>query len=621
MSDLKLNFQRRAAAVPSAAPHVPLGRILVRNGAITHAQLHAALELQLRLNAPIGEIIVAEGWASEDQVQAALVEQRGLAVVDLCRDRPEPTLWDLQPREFWQRTRSAPFKRTGAFLQVATARPDRFAEVEAGFSETGLIPLPVLGHAAAIDTVFADHFAGPLVHRAETRVAPEFSCRGYARTYGLWGGGALAGLAAIASIAPAALAVAAFAAACLTLLMFFSLRCVGFLAHILAPTADTDGDLIRAKLPKVSVIVPLYKEREIANALIRRLGRLTYPKALLDVILVLEAKDAVTRAALEDLVLPHWMRVLEVPDTGGLTTKPRALNYALDFCAGEIVGIWDAEDAPESDQIEKVVQQFDRAGPDVACLQGILDYYNPRTNWRARCFTIEYCSWFRAVMPGIARLGLVVPLGGTTLFMRKTVLEELGGWDAHNVTEDADLGVRLCRAGYRTEFIRTSTYEEANHRLWPWVKQRSRWLKGFMITYLVHMRAPRQLWRDLGVWRFLGVQAFFLGTLGQFLLAPVLWTFWLGALGAPGPWTGLIDTQVLTIAATLLLAVEGISFAIAATALSTPGRRFLLPWILAMPLYYPAGVIAAYKALYELAVKPYFWDKTQHGQVVEGVTP
>ncbi|WP_372571077.1 glycosyltransferase [Ruegeria jejuensis] len=614
MSDLQLIFQRRSAAVPVAAPHEPLGRILVRNGAITHAQLHAALELQLRLNAPIGEIIVAEGWASEDQVQTALVKQSNLEQVELARNQPEPALWDLQPRAFWQRVGCVPYKKAGAFLQVATARPDRFAEVEAAFSESDLVPLPVLSRAAEIDAVFADHFAATLAHRAETRVAQVFSCRGYARSYGLWGGGVLAAIAALGVFAPAVLAITAFILACLTLLLFFSLRGIGFLAHALAPPMAADEPPIQTKLPKVSVIVPLYKEREIATALIKRLGRLTYPKALLDVILVLEAKDEVTRETLRGLTLPHWMRVLEVPETDGLTTKPRALNYALDFCVGEIVGVWDAEDAPEPDQIEKVVQQFDRAGQDVACLQGILDYYNPRTNWRARCFTIEYSSWFRAVMPGIARLGLVVPLGGTTLFMRKTILEELGGWDAHNVTEDADLGVRLCRAGYRTAFIHTVTHEEANHRLWPWVKQRSRWLKGFMITYLVHMRAPRQLWRDLGSWRFLGVQAFFLGTLGQFLLAPVLWSLWLGVLGAPGPWAGLIDTRVLTATAALLLAVEGIGAMIAAKAIWTPDRRFLLPWVLSMPLYYPAGVIAAYKALYELAVKPYFWDKTQHGQ-------
>jgi len=136
------------------------------------------------------------------------------------------------------------------------------------------------------------------------------------------------------------------------------------------------------------------------------------------------------------------------------------------------------EDDPDPDQVEIMVRRFDEVGPDVACLQGILDYHHSRHNWLARCFTIEYAAWFRAQLPGVARLGLVVPLGGTTLFFRREALEELGGWDAHNVTEDADLGLRLARAGYRTELVATVTHEEPNARPLKWIRQRSRWLKG-----------------------------------------------------------------------------------------------------------------------------------------------
>ena len=364
-------------------------------------------------------------------------------------------------------------------------------------------------------------------------------------------------------------------------------------------------------------MVPLYKEREIADALIRRLRRLTYPKALLDVILVLEQDDDVTRNTLAKIDLPSWIRTIEVPGLNGLTTKPRAMNYALDFCRGDILGVWDAEDAPQSDQIERVVRHFTQAAPEVVCLQGGLDYYNPRTNWRSRCFTIEYNSWFRVILPGIARLGLVVPLGGTTFFFRRDKLLELGGWDAHNVTEDANLGVRLSRAGYRTEMVDTTTFEEANFRAWPWVKQRSRWLKGFMVTYLVHMRDPLQLYRDLGLLKFVGVQAFFLGTIGQFLLAPVLWMFWLTALGLFNPMLLVLPHQTLTSLVWLFLAAEGLNIGVGVLAVSARERRFLLPWVPTMFLYFPLGVVAAYKALWELAVKPFFWDKTQHGQAGE----
>jgi cellulose synthase/poly-beta-1,6-N-acetylglucosamine synthase-like glycosyltransferase len=187
---------------------------------------------------------------------------------------------------------------------------------------------------------------------------------------------------------------------------------------------------------------------------------------------------------------------------GTLQTKPRALNYALSFAKGSIIGVYDAEDAPAPDQLHVVVNRFAQRGPEVVCLQGQLDFYNSHSNWLAHCFTVEYATWFRIMLPSLERLGLAIPLGGTTLFFRRDILESLGGWDAHNVTEDADLGIRLARHGYRTEIIDTVTQEEANARAWPWVKQRSHWLKGYAITYGVHMRSPLKLWRDLGAWRF-----------------------------------------------------------------------------------------------------------------------
>ncbi len=360
-------------------------------------------------------------------------------------------------------------------------------------------------------------------------------------------------------------------------------------------------------------MVPLLRESEIAETLVKRLSRLTYPKALLDVVLVLEEGDATTRATLERTELPKWMRVIEVPASDGLTTKPRALNYALDFCRGSLIGIWDAEDAPAPSQIEDVVEHFHHADEDVVCLQGILDYYNPRANWMARCFTIEYATWWRLVIPGIAKLGLVVPLGGTTLFFRRDKLIELGGWDAHNVTEDADLGVRLARFGYVTEIMPTVTREEANCRMWPWVKQRSRWLKGFMVTYLVHMRSPKRLWRDLGPLRFLGVQAFFIGTVSQFLLAPVLWSFWLLMFGLPHPANAVLPENSTALLLSLLLYAGVINICAGLVAVQGRGHRHLMAWVPTLIFYFPLGALASYKALWELATDPYFWDKTQHG--------
>ncbi|WP_317616312.1 glycosyltransferase family 2 protein [Paracoccus mutanolyticus] len=310
------------------------------------------------------------------------------------------------------------------------------------------------------------------------------------------------------------------------------------------------------------------------------------------------------------------MRVVRVPD-GPIRTKPRALNYALNFCRGSIIGVWDAEDRPEPDQLHKVARGFHFAAPDVACLQGVLDYYNPRTNWLSRAFTMEYAAWFRGTLAGAAALDLVVPLGGTTLFFRRDLLERVGAWDAWNVTEDCDLGVRLTRRGYRTQMLDTVTHEEACCRLVPWIKQRSRWLKGFVMTWGVHMRDPVGLWRDLGTGRFVALQVQLAASVSQYLLAPVLWSLWLLSLGLPHPVRGLLEGRLggnaIALLFSLFLLAEFLNMAIAAWAVRGRTHRHLLPWVATLHLYFPLGCLAAWKAIYEVVAKPFYWDKTQHG--------
>jgi cellulose synthase/poly-beta-1,6-N-acetylglucosamine synthase-like glycosyltransferase len=317
--------------------------------------------------------------------------------------------------------------------------------------------------------------------------------------------------------------------------------------------------------------------------------------------------------------LPHWMRGGGVPE-GQPKTKPRAMNYALDFCRGDIIGIFDAEDAPSPDQLTRVAERFANGPQDLVCLQGVLDYYNARQNWLARCFTIEYATWFRVMMPGMERLGFAIPLGGTTLYFKRSALEKLGGWDAHNVTEDADLGFRLARHGYRTEMLHTTTREEANCHAIPWVKQRSRWLKGYMVTYLVHMRRPGVLLRQLGARKFLGFQMHFVTALSQFLLAPLLWSMWMILLGLPHPLPLVVSDEWIRTMAVLFFGAEICTMMAGFVAVSGAAHRHLLPWVPTMHFYFPLGVLAAYKALYELIFAPFYWDKTQHGHSLNAPT-
>jgi cellulose synthase/poly-beta-1,6-N-acetylglucosamine synthase-like glycosyltransferase len=193
------------------------------------------------------------------------------------------------------------------------------------------------------------------------------------------------------------------------------------------------------------------------------------------------------------------------------------------------------------------------------------------------------------------------------------VLEKVGAWDACNVTEDADLGIRLARFGYRTEMLSSTTLEEATCHVRPWVNQRSRWIKGYMMTYLTHMRAPRRLYDDLGARGFWGFQILFLGSLSQALLAPVLWSFWALFLGLGHPLAGLLGPQVLHVLVGFFVSCEALSMAVLLLGLKRSGQRLSAFWVPTGALYFPLQALAAYKAAYEMLVKPFFWDKTAHG--------
>ncbi|TMM50782.1 glycosyltransferase family 2 protein [Sulfitobacter sabulilitoris] len=619
MSDLRLDWPV-SPAISADGPPVPIGRHLVRKGLIAPQYLVHALELQRHIDAPLGEIMVSEGLVSRDDVLDALSDQANAQRVDLTESPPAAEMCDALPAAICIAHNVVPWMYVGRTLLVATNDPGKFDHLRACLGARAAYLVPVISDSVQIAHHQSRLYGAELAAKASVRVPAIESCRNWGARTGTrrWIAFCALGLSAAALIvSPIWTITIAMIYASLTLLLTAGMKAAAFWAQITHGLHDRPAaftlDKMPFRLPRVSVLVPLLHEKEIASALIKRLSQLTYPKSLLDVILVLEASDDVTRETIARTDLPNWMSVIEVPDEGGLLTKPRALNYALDFCRGTVIGVWDAEDWPEPDQIERVVTRFHDAPDNVACLQGILDYYNSRTNWMSRCFTIEYATWWRVVLPGMAKLGLVIPLGGTTLFFRRDILERLGGWDAHNVTEDADLGVRLARHGYVTELLPTVTFEEANCRPWPWVRQRSRWLKGFMITYLVHMRSPRKLLRELGFVRFMGLQSIFLATFSQFACAPLLWSFWLALAGVTHPVSHSLGATAAWAMAALFLITELLNLGMSLVAVSGRGRRHLLIWVVTMPLYFTLGAVASYKALYEMIAQPFFWDKTQHG--------
>ncbi len=614
------------AAIPAARPktgRVPIGTILLKMGAVAPGDLLKAVAMQARQAVRLGDILLTHGWVTEDALLAALARQWGARVADLEAERPDPRLVDALGAEFCLREALLPWRRVGGATVIATARPEDFARV------LPLLPAQHAPYVMALASRLGVHSAlmatrqTALARRAETMVPAGESCRPQARRRGFpLAVGLAAALVGLTLLAPALVLATALGWTLLTLAAGSALKLAAFVAEFRATRAARRRPLepgaipapapAIARLPMVSLLVPLLRERDIAPRLIRRLGRLSYPRELLDILLIVEEDDHLTRTALTATPLPSWMRVVTVP-TGPIKTKPRALNFAMNAARGSIIGIYDAEDAPEADQIHKVVRRFHERGPEVACLQGVLDYYNPRTNWLARCFTIEYATWFRVVLPGLARLGFVIPLGGTTLFFRREAIEKLGGWDAYNVTEDADLGLRLARHGYRAEFVETVTEEEANCHALPWIKQRSRWIKGYALTWAVHMRSPLRLWRELGAKRFWGVQILFLGSLTQVLMAPLLWSFWLVPLGLGHPFSPLLPHWVMIAMASLFLATEVVNIGVGLWAVRGPKHRHLLLWVPTLHFYFPLGSLAAWKGFSELLTRPFFWDKTQHG--------
>lgn len=604
---------------PPVAPLGAPGRVSVLAAlsamGVLPAHGHAVLLSDLARGAQhLPDLLLARGLCTAERLYPALGTIWGLETVDPLALPPDPRLIDRLGPGPCLREGILPWRDVGGATVILTAYPEEFTRHRAGLEAVfGPLRLALAPYGAIEASLHA--LRGPrLLREAETRVAAAESCRTWSAGRRRALGAAAFLLAGLALAYPVPAFLAALALAYAGLVPVTALKLMALIASLRHPAPVRDAAPVVARRPVVTLIVALYQESDIAGRLVRRLGRLDYPQDRLDILLAVEEDDRITREALARATLPPAMRIIVVP-RGRVRTKPRALNFALAHARGTIIGVYDAEDAPEPGQISRVVQRFHERDARVACLQGALDFYNPTTNWLSRCFTLEYAAWFRVVLPGLARLGLPVPLGGTTLFFRREALEALGGWDAHNVTEDADLGLRLARHGYRTELIETTTHEEANCHALPWIRQRSRWIKGYMMTWGVHMRQPRLTLRQLG-WRgFLGFQVLFLGSLSQALLAPVLWAGWLLALGLPHPATGVLSNGVILAIAVLGLLCEALGMAVLWLGLRRSGQRLSPLWIPTLSLYFPLAAFASWKALWEMVARPFYWDKTRHGHI------
>lgn len=638
------------------SPDLPLGELLLRSGLLTQDQLDHARREQDRLGVRLGEVLVGLGYVSGGHVARAVAHQRQLKLFEPARapgdNRPgeeaTPLAADLTAADLlaqhdplrdndWLRERRLiPIRGPMGELRVVTDElPDAALHREL-FEHTGQVAELVVATRHAVDRALyqlhlqrdRDFSTNALLDHDHQNSA----FRVLTRPQQVGIGAGLVGLVVALVANPVATAVA-----CVSALTLLHLAASAYKLYIMwlgwrrpaDATANADGicrsvaptTVADALLPVYTILVPLYKEAAVLRQLTDAIQRLDWPKEKLDVRLLLEEDDEETIAAARAANLPAYFTFVYVPNVKP-RGKPKACNYGLVHARGAYVVIFDAEDRPEPDQLKKVYATFAEGDPDLGCVQCQLNFYNPDQNALTRWFTIEYTLWFDLLLPGMQRARAAVPLGGTSNHFRRVVLERLRAWDPYNVTEDADLGVRLAKFGYRTAVIDSTTYEEANPAVGNWIRQRSRWIKGYMQTWLVHMRHPLRLWRDLGPRGFASVQFMLGGTCLILLLNPLYWaltTVWFFSR-----WSGIevLFPGPVGFLGGLALYVGNFVFIYCSMAAILARQSYgLLRYTLISPLYWLLMSVAAWKALGQLITRPHYWEKTQHGLATQGLEP
>ncbi|WP_197379161.1 glycosyltransferase [Mycolicibacterium mengxianglii] len=394
-----------------------------------------------------------------------------------------------------------------------------------------------------------------------------------------------------------------------------------FTAYLVTGSARRGRDIGRreppslAAWPDFTVLCPMYRETAVLPQFVKAIAALDYPRHSLEVLLLLEEDDTDTIAFARSMGLPPSFEIVVVPDSQP-KTKPKACNYGLQLARGKYIVIFDAEDIPEPDQLKKAAAAFAQRRGNVACLQAPLNFYNPRQNLLTRLFTAEYSLWFDLMLAGLQHLDGPIPLGGTSNHFRTDVLRGLGGWDPYNVTEDADLGIRLYKQGFRTGMLDSTTYEEANPNVRNWVRQRSRWIKGYMQTLLVHTRGGWDLrrTRDKHFLTFLLVIG---GKVIVNFINPIMWILTISYFvfrSVVGNTVEAIYPAPVFYVAVVTLVLGNMLF-IYTFLLGSAHRNNhdLIKYGLLAPFYWLLMSVAACKALWQLIRSPHYWEKTQHG--------
>ena len=396
-------------------------------------------------------------------------------------------------------------------------------------------------------------------------------------------------------------------------LMFSSSVILRSMAAIASGQGTHPSDLSDDDLPTYTVVIALYRESSVVEHLVKALDAFDYPKGKLDIKLVVEQRDVETLGRIVELRLPARYEVVVAP-SGKPQTKPRALNIALSSARGELIVVYDAEDIPAPDQLRLAASRF-AADKNLDCLQARLGIRNHSKSWLSKLFAVEYAILFDVINPGLCALNLPIPLGGSSNDFRIRSLVGVGAWDEWNVTEDADLGIRLARFGYRVKALDSDTSEEAPYELGNWFRQRVRWQKGWMQTLIVHSRRPIFFWRDLGPRRAVAAATVIVGAIFGCLFWPAfavgtIWRALSAGQGVLSPWREVSDVF------TYILALSGVWTIVLPAVVAAKFRHLNLTirLIVLLPVYYLLVSAATWMAMLDLTLRPHYWAKTAHGR-------
>ncbi len=613
--------RRRTDGTPRGAQPAPIGEALLAAGLIDRETLSWGLARQAETGERLGQILLAADLVHRLDLQHALGEQWNLDFIDLLHTEVDAELVRGYEPELLLAEGWIPVRREGARTIVATCEPPTrklrslIRKRLGRSSKVDLRTTTPLDIERTIVSCFREHIVRRSTSELLTR-RPELSAAGgWSRGQKLW----VFALGLITLVAlvlnwqfTVSLIVAGANVAFLAAVTFKLVAClVGaiFGARVNDAPAERDDML----LPSYTVLVPVYKEANVIGELMANLGALDYPAEKIEILVLLESDDTETIEAARAAHPPATVRLVIVPDAPP-KTKPKACNVGLFLARGDLLVIYDAEDRPDPQQLRKAVAAFEQAGASTICLQARLRYWNYASNLLTRMFSLEYGYWFGTMLPGLDRLGLPIPLGGTSNHFRVSALRELIGWDPHNVTEDADLGVRAAVHGYRVGVIDSDTDEEACAELRPWIRQRTRWIKGYMQTALVHLRSPRRLVRQVGIVDAFGFLLLIAGTPLTFLLAPVMWVGTAAWYAFGEPHLPLVNSGVFwAIALINLLIGNGVMVMLNVMAAVRGYGWRAAPYALLNPLYWVLHSIAAWRALVQLIRNPFYWEKTPHG--------